>query len=455
MCLPKIWQARSVPVTFVSMMPSHVSSETVSVGSLLILPAQLTRISTLPNAFTVPSSSTCRLSRSATSELSRSDRRPVASIAFAASSTCSGPRKLATTSAPASARPIAIAKPIPDVPPTTTADLPFKSNNGCPIENVLFLLSKYSQNSVLSRRDLRKNLIDNLSWRSIVHNPNSITRHLECRKLTLQQLRTHELMLPLRQTSRKHLLRRLEQNKAYRTFRHSRLQRSPITRLQRRAGQNTTLPFYKPVPQQSVQHLEPRLSILIIEWMPCSHLLPVRNRMIIIAIGKHSAQALSKQRPDSSLARSAHTHQHNNHPAASSPSSSTSTDVCRIFRVALTLEATSISPKSKTRIGYIEDLFPTDCVPTIRKRGRIVLRRHLHQVAILEVNSFDLLAGQMAWAISNRETAFAGAMDEVGGRTQITGQLRIFFDGFEGPGRSAVAVLANQGIDGGIFPKFV
>src|ERR1700679_1188312 len=56
-------------------------------------------------------------------------------MAFAASSTCSDRRELATTSAPASASPIAIASPIPDVPPTTTADLPPASNNGSPIQN--------------------------------------------------------------------------------------------------------------------------------------------------------------------------------------------------------------------------------------------------------------------------------------------------------------------------------
>jgi len=70
--------------------------------------------------------SACSVARSATSEVSRSALRPMASIAFAASSTCSGRRELATTSAPASASPIAIANPIPEVPPTTTAD--YRSN---------------------------------------------------------------------------------------------------------------------------------------------------------------------------------------------------------------------------------------------------------------------------------------------------------------------------------------
>src|ERR1700678_992565 len=106
--------------------------------------------------------------------------------------------------------------------------------------------------------------------------------------------------------------------------------------------------------------------------MTCCHLLLVRQRMIIISIGKHSARTLSQQRPNRSLARSAYTHQHNDHPTASSRSSSTTATMQN-----LPPEATLIRPETKTRIGDIEDLFPIDCVPTVCKRGRVVLRCHL------------------------------------------------------------------------------
>src|SRR5947209_4047474 len=187
MCLPKIWQARSVPVTFVSIMSSQVSSEIVSVGSRLILPAELIRISTLPNSVTVPSRSACKLARSATSEVSRRARRPVVSIAFAASSTCSSRRELATTSAPASANPTAIASPIPEVPPTTTADLPLRSNNGCPIENVpSYLFRNLTCCHILHRQNFLQQVVHNLLRRTIVHNAKSIRRPLQSRQLAVQ-----------------------------------------------------------------------------------------------------------------------------------------------------------------------------------------------------------------------------------------------------------------------------
>ncbi len=116
------------------MMSSHTSSGKSTVGARLILPAQLIRMSTLPHAFTVSSSRCCNVARSPTSEVSRSALRPLDSICAAASSTCSCRRELATTSAPASANPTAMASPIPDVPPTTTAVFPVKSNNEFAIE---------------------------------------------------------------------------------------------------------------------------------------------------------------------------------------------------------------------------------------------------------------------------------------------------------------------------------
>ena len=54
----------------------------------------------------------------------RSVRRPRRSISDATSSTSARRRAVATTSAPASARPSAIARPMPLVPPDTTATSP-------------------------------------------------------------------------------------------------------------------------------------------------------------------------------------------------------------------------------------------------------------------------------------------------------------------------------------------
>src|SRR5690242_4236289 len=94
-------------------------------------------MSTLPNSFNVLSSNDCNEARALTSDVQRRVLHPFDSIDLAASSTCSTRRDVATTSAPASASPLAIARPIPEVPPITTATFPLRSNNGCPIHSPL------------------------------------------------------------------------------------------------------------------------------------------------------------------------------------------------------------------------------------------------------------------------------------------------------------------------------
>ena len=110
-------------------MSFQVASSSPSSAARLVLPAQLTRMSTLPNAASVASQQ--RLQRVALGDvggqraascappprsrpLSRRPRRPR--------------RAAATTSAPAAASPRLIARPIPDVPPRTTAVRPSRLN---------------------------------------------------------------------------------------------------------------------------------------------------------------------------------------------------------------------------------------------------------------------------------------------------------------------------------------
>jgi len=81
----------------------------------------------LPNASTVASCRACRDARLSTSLVIRRERRPSASISVAVCSTSLSLRALGTTSAPASARPRAMAWPSPVVPPMTTATLPVRS----------------------------------------------------------------------------------------------------------------------------------------------------------------------------------------------------------------------------------------------------------------------------------------------------------------------------------------
>ena len=86
---PKTCAARSVPVRLVSMMAFQSASVRSSVGTRLVRPAQLIMMSTLPKAPTASRSSVSSEARSVTSDGTRSERRPSASISFAVSSTTS------------------------------------------------------------------------------------------------------------------------------------------------------------------------------------------------------------------------------------------------------------------------------------------------------------------------------------------------------------------------------
>src|SRR3984893_5187859 len=99
-----------------------------NVGARWLNPAALTRISTFPSVWTEACSSLVNDPRSATSQLIRSDRRPRDSISSAITFTSSRRRELGTTSAPASASPRARVRPIPELPPITTATLPLRSS---------------------------------------------------------------------------------------------------------------------------------------------------------------------------------------------------------------------------------------------------------------------------------------------------------------------------------------
>ena len=55
MVAPKIWQARMVPVKFVSITRDQSASLTSSVGTFWVMPAAFTRMSTLPKALSTAS----------------------------------------------------------------------------------------------------------------------------------------------------------------------------------------------------------------------------------------------------------------------------------------------------------------------------------------------------------------------------------------------------------------
>src|SRR6267154_1503222 len=129
---PTTRQARSVPFKFVSTILFHSASETSSVGVRLVMPAQFTSICTPPNAEQVALRSSLREDSSVTSQEISIERRPDALISCVAERASSVRRPVATTSAPAVARPFASARPMPLVPPITTAILLVRSSCGWP-----------------------------------------------------------------------------------------------------------------------------------------------------------------------------------------------------------------------------------------------------------------------------------------------------------------------------------
>src|SRR5260370_15398278 len=106
----------------------HNSSEQSRVGTRLVMPAELTRMSMRPKEERTASWRLCREARSRTSEGMRRVLVPRFSRHAAMDSTDCFDREEATTFAPADARPSARAFPMPEVPPTTTAHFPARLN---------------------------------------------------------------------------------------------------------------------------------------------------------------------------------------------------------------------------------------------------------------------------------------------------------------------------------------
>ena len=76
---PNTWQARSVPVRFVSRIACQSASSKVSVGARLVRPAQLITMSTVPSSVTERSRKASSEARSETSAGWRNVRRPLES----------------------------------------------------------------------------------------------------------------------------------------------------------------------------------------------------------------------------------------------------------------------------------------------------------------------------------------------------------------------------------------
>src|ERR1700723_1819975 len=193
MCFPTTWHARNAPVRLVSMMSRHSSSVISSVGTRLILAAQLTRMSIFPKCWREAAASCLRDSRSQRSQVNRRVWRPRASISEATSSTLWPLRADATISAPASARPRLNARPMPDVPPMMTATLPARLML---VVGILFRPQLMLQTVFSDHLESSEQLLHGLLLSAADRDAPRICWRFKSSQLTVQQAGIHVLMVP-------------------------------------------------------------------------------------------------------------------------------------------------------------------------------------------------------------------------------------------------------------------
>ena len=115
----------NVPFRLTPMTASKFSSFIIAMRPSLVMPAQLIRMSMLPNSFTISATVSLTAAKSATFMRIAFAFTPRASISLTTSAAfSSGSMWMMTTSVPSAASLSAVTLPMPDPPPVTTAVLP-------------------------------------------------------------------------------------------------------------------------------------------------------------------------------------------------------------------------------------------------------------------------------------------------------------------------------------------
>src|SRR5580693_7685976 len=126
---PNRWPSRNGAVRLTATIMSQCSSDSAGSGGRRLTPAQLTRMSGSPNAAAAADAPRRTSARSARSALTHAAAQPASRSDLQVAESLVGSRATITTRAPASASPEAIASPIPELPPVTTATRPSSENN--------------------------------------------------------------------------------------------------------------------------------------------------------------------------------------------------------------------------------------------------------------------------------------------------------------------------------------
>jgi len=120
----KIWVARNTPERQTSMSVSHCSSVISVMEACATTPAELTRMSISPSASSASLLEVLDGFAVRTSQVTSVVSAPRSREPAAASATASADRLVETMSAPSRANASAMARPMPRVPPMTTAFFP-------------------------------------------------------------------------------------------------------------------------------------------------------------------------------------------------------------------------------------------------------------------------------------------------------------------------------------------
>src|ERR1700677_4993221 len=141
MCRPKIWQPRISPFKFTLMILSNSSSVMSKNGVGEFTPAPFTRMSTRPSFARTSPSSFCKPAREVVSHEKNSALPPSFAIFSKRALALASSRPTRAVTAPAAAKPSAIAPHSSPVPPMTTATLSLSENNSAGVFMILFCLA--------------------------------------------------------------------------------------------------------------------------------------------------------------------------------------------------------------------------------------------------------------------------------------------------------------------------
>src|SRR6516164_8931531 len=126
---PKRWPSRKGAVRLTAMSRSQSAAVSAASGGRTLRPAAFTTMSGSPNGPVAASAARSRPAGSARSALTQADWPPSARSHAAVSASAASPRASTTTCAPARPSAPAMARPIPELPPVTSATRPSSENS--------------------------------------------------------------------------------------------------------------------------------------------------------------------------------------------------------------------------------------------------------------------------------------------------------------------------------------